>query len=149
MTTELDALPESVKEALDEIAHNVGTEDEARIVRAALLRYRAMVSDRSREMLRLVHESGELKTRAEKAEARVQELERENGLLVRGHKVALSAWRDAEAELAAVKKRIAEAETFVVHRHPAGAVMATYMCNSKLDGKRVALLPLDDEEPKQ
>jgi len=89
MTTELDALPET--EAIRMLSMFIDTAVGTRVtmhttrikeVRAELIRLaeenarlRPMLTARSQEMLRLVSESGELKTRAEKAEARVQELE--------------------------------------------------------------------------
>jgi len=82
MATELDILPQDFYEVIHEIACNVGTEEYAPVVRDYCerlaeenARLRPMLTARSQEMLRLVSESGELKTRAEKAEARVQELE--------------------------------------------------------------------------
>jgi len=149
MTTELDALPET--EAIRMLSMFIDTAVGTRVtmhttrikeVRAELIRLaeenarlRPMLTARSQEMLRLVSESGELKTRAEKAEARVQELERENAILEIKNRGTLANnlcpdHRDkqtgkpclactietltrkkdrAEAELAAIKKRIAEA----------------------------------------
>jgi uncharacterized protein YhaN len=149
MTTELDALPETeairmLSMFIDTAVGTMVTMHTTRIkeVRAELIRLaeenarlRPMLTARSQEMLRLVSESGELKTRAEKAEARVQELERENEILEIKNRGTLANnlcpdHRDkqtgkpclactietltrkkdrAEAELAAIKRRIAEA----------------------------------------
>ena len=151
MTTELDALPET--EAIRMLSMFIDTAVGTRVtmhttrikeVRAELIRLaeenarlRPMLTARSQEMLRLVSESGELKTRAEKAEARVQELERENAILEIKNRGTLANnlcpdHRDkqtgkpclactietltrkkdrAESELAAIKKRIAETAT--------------------------------------
>jgi hypothetical protein len=95
--------------------------------------------------------------------ARVQELERENGEL-RKCNLNLGAeliqrmegmgWRDradrAEAELAAIRRRIAVAGRAAC-REDGGLVgpsLIAYMAQEDV-GKTFALLPLDDEEPKQ
>ena len=140
-------------------------------------RLRPMLTARSQEMLRLVRESGELKTRAEKAEARVQELERENAILEIKNRGTLANnlcpdHRDkqtgkpclactietltrkkdrAESELAAIKKRIADAVHVVVREDTSPWSMAdrcamiAISLPTEMIGKRVALLPLDDE----
>jgi len=131
MTTELDALPET--EAIRMLSMFIDTAVGTRVtmhttrikeVRAELIRFaeenarlRPMLTARSQEMLRLVSESGELKTRAEKAEARVQELQDDlrddSARIVREWDDERAVWKQraerAESELAAVKKRIAEA----------------------------------------
>jgi hypothetical protein len=96
--------------------------------------------------------------------ARVQELERENGGL-RKCNLNLGAeliqrmegmgWRDraerAESELAAIKKRIADAVHVVVREDTSPWSMANRCAMiaislpTEMIGKRVALLPLDDE----
>jgi len=153
MTTEMDALPET--EAIRMLSMFIDTAAGTRVtmhttrikeVRAELIRLteenarlRPMLTARSKEMLRLVSESGELKTRAEKAEARVQELERENGRLTENLAAVMRSAQaehvhaearttelrglldsargraaKAESELAAIKKRIAEASIQMV-----------------------------------
>lgn len=118
---ELDTLPESVRKALDMLPSMACTSDEedaVGVLRAALLRYREMVSDRSREMLRLVRESGELKTRAEKA----------------------------ESERDALKARIAEApKVTLALANGDDLVILSAERAEAWAGKTCALLPLDDE----
>jgi len=169
MTDQLDALPESVRNAVSAIDNGNGVfvdSDDGiggakwQIVRDALLRYREMVSDRSREMLRLVRESGELKTRAEKAEARVQELQDalrdDSAHIVREWDDERAVWKQraerAESEVAAIKKRMADAQTATVCRGLGTDLgltggppwMESWFTLEKLIGHRVRLL-LDDE----
>ena len=76
MTDQLDALPESVRVAVRTMDNKNTVNGCWNTCRDELLRLaeenarlRPMLTARSQEMLRLVSESGELKTRAEKAES--------------------------------------------------------------------------------
>lgn len=96
---DLAGLPEHVQQALHEIrealrVQGVGSHGpQFAEITSYCARLRTMVRDRSREMLRLVHESGELKARAERAEAEVADAKRMVWLIVRsaGGKVRIPA----------------------------------------------------------
>ena len=174
MTTELDALPET--EAIRMLSMFIDTAVGTRVtmhttrikeVRAELIRFaeenarlRPMLTARSQEMLRLVSESGELKTRAEKAEARVQELQDDlrddSARIVREWDDERAVWKQraerAESEVAAIKKRIAETATATLRiTYEEDRAMGVYLRDMDigmlclLDGECVRLLPLDEK----
>lgn len=75
------------------------------------------------------------------------ELEEVHGTL----RVVMPLHEQAMAERDALKARIAEAVTGIYQNGLTdhGVVYTQKLTNPRLIGKRVALLPLDDEEPKQ
>ena len=144
MTTELDALPET--EAIRMLSMFIDTAVGTRVTM-----HTTRIKEVRAELLRLT--------------ARVQELERENGELREQSRIAHSRWSEfaqlsgaeqrkrisAKAELAAIKKRIADAVHVVVREDTSPWSMAdrcamiAISLPTEMIGKRVALLPLDDE----
>lgn len=124
MTNELDALPESVREALRWLIEDADSwrpaTDHVRCIRA--------------ELLRLTRENGECRSNERIAIKRALE---------RGKRAVKAA-----SELAAIKKRIAESATGIAKRSLApGRLVIDGFDDDPSDyhGLRVALLPLDDE----
>lgn len=137
MTTEMDALPD-----FRELTKKLGVPD------SIFDAWRDATSDQhwarfDLSALRIGYELGR-----KVCAARVQELERENAGLCEAHEQAcndrvdeIRKRVDAESELAAIKKGIAEARIVVVDVS-GGEV---WLDGDDYGGKRVALLPLDDE----
>ena len=148
MTDQLDALPESARAAVRTMDDKNTVNGCWNTCRDELLR---LTGDCNAERLRADTYTAKyevMRERAEKAEARVQELERENGEL-RGRPILKTEWQElteraerAEAELVAVKKRIAEAPRGIVFLDE--REVPSISCDFD-EGTHVALLPLDDE----
>lgn len=90
------------------------------------------------ELIRLARENAELRESVRKANSQAERFERE--CYLHGDRA-----ERAESELAALRKRIADAPVISVSRHPISGVMRAVVSDPNLDGKRVRLL-LDDAE---
>lgn len=162
-TDQLDALPESVRSAFRDMEKAFAWGMSVAPTTWHVLRDELMrMAPYEQAVCRLAIEKAEQRQRAEKAEARVRELERERWDVVATRNAAIKRAERAEAELAAIKKRIAEAPILlarVVVPHACDG--APYIeCSDLANGGlaadvikpflspqllRVRLLPLDDE----